>query len=123
LPNEREARRVAGTDDFDSALAILAQIVPLVVVKLGAAGAMARRGAETVTSRPVKVTAVDPVGAGDSFDAGFLHEFLRDSSLERCLASGNVAGALSTTRAGGTEAFRDGEYRENFLKEHRLAPA
>jgi sugar/nucleoside kinase (ribokinase family) len=119
LPNEREAKRVARTDDFDLAVANLAQIVPLVVVKLGPAGAMARRGKETVTSPPIKVSAVDPVGAGDSFDAGFLHEFLRGSSLERCLAGGNVAGALSTTRAGGTEAFRDREHRENFLEKHR----
>jgi hypothetical protein len=30
-----------------------------------------------------------------------------------------LAGALSVTRAGGTEAFRDAEHREQFLKQHR----
>jgi sugar/nucleoside kinase (ribokinase family) len=34
-----------------------------------------------------------------------------------CLKAGNLAGALSTTRAGGTEAFRDAEYRKRFLRE------
>jgi hypothetical protein len=31
--------------------------------------------------------------------------------LEACLASGNLVGALSTTRPGGTEAFRDLAHR------------
>jgi len=64
------------------------------------------------------VVAVDTVGAGDSFDAGFLHEYVRGSELSKCLASGNRAGALSVTRPGGTEAFRDVEHREKFLREH-----
>jgi len=57
------------------------------------------------------------VGAGDSFDAGFLHEFVRGSDLATCLASGNLAGALSTTRPGGTEAFRDTAHRQEFFRE------
>ena len=66
----------------------------------------------------MSVDAVDPVGAGDSFDAGFLYAYLRGQSLEDCMAAGNAAGALCATRAGGTEAFRDREYREKFLREH-----
>jgi sugar/nucleoside kinase (ribokinase family) len=116
LPNEREAKRVARSDDLGVAVARLAQIVPLVVVKLGPAGAMAQRGVEKVTSSAIKVSAVDPVGAGDSFDAGFLHEFVKGSDLAKCLASGNLAGALSTTRPGGTEAFRDHAYLDTFLR-------
>jgi len=58
---------------------------------------------------------VDPVGAGDSFDAGFLHAHLKGRSLKECLAAGNAAGALCATRAGGTEAFLDREHREKFL--------
>jgi sugar/nucleoside kinase (ribokinase family) len=65
------------------------------------------------------VEIVDPVGAGDSFDAGFLHMFLRGGDLQSCLNAGNVTAALSTTRAGGTEAFRDAEYRDRFLQNHR----
>ncbi len=116
LPNEREAKRVAGTEDLEVAVARLAQIVPLVVVKLGPVGAMAQRGSERITSSPIKVSAVDPVGAGDSFDAGFLHEFVRGADLATCLASGNLAGALSTTRPGGTEAFRDHLYLDTFMR-------
>ena len=42
-----------------------------------------------------------------TFDAGFLHQWLRSVPIEQCLAFGNVAGGLSVTRTGGTAAFRD----------------
>ncbi len=119
LPNEREAKKIAGTDSVEAAVDKLAEIVPLLVVKVGSEGAIARRGKEKVSSPAVTVDLVDPVGAGDSFDAGFLHEFLRGSDLSTCLASGNLAGALSVTRPGGTEAFRDVGHRNAFLKAHR----
>jgi sugar/nucleoside kinase (ribokinase family) len=118
LPNAREATRITGTDDPELAIQQLAGMVPLVVVKLGHEGALAQRGKERFTSPSLNVTAVDAVGAGDSFDAGFLHEYLQGSDLAACLASGNRAGALSVTRPGGTEAFRDKNYRERFLQEH-----
>jgi sugar/nucleoside kinase (ribokinase family) len=117
LPNEREARKAAGTEDLDLAIRTLAELVPIVVVKLGRDGAMAQRGKERFTSPAQKVDAVDPIGAGDSFDAGFLHQYLRGADVPACLASGNMAGALSTTRSGGTEAFRDAEHREKFFRE------
>jgi len=120
LPNEREACKVAGTDDLEAAIRKLSQLVPLVVVKLGRKGALAQRGTERVTSPSQEVDAVDTVGAGDSFDAGFLHEFVKGSPLPACLASGNLAGALSTTRPGGTEAFRDVAHREKFLREQTI---
>ena len=119
LPNAREAKKIAGAQSIDDAVSKLASMVPVVVVKLGAEGAMAQRGADRFVSPATMVEIVDPVGAGDSFDAGFLHQFLRGGDLQSCLAAGNVAGALSTTRSGGTEAFRDSEYRDRFLQSHR----
>ena len=118
MPNEREAQKAAGVSNLDAAIEKLAARVPLVVVKLGSEGAMAQRGTERCVSRAVKVDAVDAVGAGDSFDAGFLHEYVRGGALSSCLRSGNLAGALSTTRPGGTEAFRDPTYREQFFSDH-----
>jgi sugar/nucleoside kinase (ribokinase family) len=124
LPNEREARKIAGTENLEAAVARLAAIVPVVVVKIGAEGATAQRGKERFTSPAVKANVVDAVGAGDSFDAGFLSQYVRGADLPTCLAAGNLAGALSTTRPGGTEAFRDRKHREQFLREHALvAPA
>ena len=123
LPNAREACKIVGTQDLELAVNRLAELIPLVVVKLGAQGAMAQRGKERVVSPAIGVTAVDPVGAGDSFDAGFLHKFLQGADLATCLAAGNLAGALSTTGPGGTEAFRDSAHRERFFREHGRIPA
>src|SRR5580704_2659813 len=117
LPNEREACKAAGTEEVESAIQELAELVPLVVVKIGREGAIAQRGSERLRSPGVEgVVPVDTVGAGDSFDAGFLHEYVRGSDLHTCLARGNRAGALSTTRPGGTEAFRDARHREGFYR-------
>jgi sugar/nucleoside kinase (ribokinase family) len=118
LPNEREAQRVAHVHDLEAAVKTLAAMVPLVVVKLGREGALAQRGTERFKSPAIKVDAVDAVGAGDSFDAGFLHQYVRGADLNTCLRAGNLAGAFSTTRSGGTEAFRDTAYRDRFFREH-----
>jgi sugar/nucleoside kinase (ribokinase family) len=93
-------------------------MVPLLVVKLGREGALAQRGSERFMSSAITVESVDPVGAGDSFDAGFLHEYLRGGDLPACLAAGNLAGAFSTTRPGGVEAFRDAAHRRQFFEHH-----
>ena len=118
LPNEREAQKAAGVNDLQTAIKKLAGLVPLVVVKMGREGAIAQRGDERFASPAVPVEAVDPVGAGDSFDAGFLRNYVRGASLEVCLRAGNLAGAFSTTRSGGTEAFRDGSHCQHFYREH-----
>ncbi|MFZ0758604.1 MAG: sugar kinase [Candidatus Sulfotelmatobacter sp.] len=118
LPNEREAQKAAGSGDLETAIRKLAALVPLVVVKLGREGAIAQRGTDRFLSPALTVDAVDAVGAGDSFDAGFLHQYVHGADLATCLRLGNLAGAFSTTRSGGTEAFRDAKYREQFFKEH-----
>ena len=118
LPNEREIMKITRTDDPRAGLAKLAEIVPTVVAKLGPLGAVARQGKVEVTGQPLRVDAVDPVGAGDSFDAGFLYQFVRGADLATCLAYGNLAGACSTTKPGGTEAFRDRTHFQKFFETH-----
>ena len=106
LPNEREACKAAGTEDLETAIQKLSTLVPLVVVKRGRQGALAQRGNERVVSESKEVIPVDTVGAGDSFGAGFLHQYVHGNDLKTCLGAGNMAGAFSTSRPGGTEAFR-----------------
>src|SRR5439155_25662164 len=115
LPDESEACRLAKTARPEAALEALAKQVPLVAMKRGEKGAVAKRGEVEVASSPFPTEAVDSIGAGDSFDAGFLHQYMRGASLEVCLRFGNLTGALSTTRQGGTEAFRDASHRTAFL--------
>jgi len=92
--------------------------VKTVVIKMGSQGAMAIQGKQRFTAGAVKVQVVDPVGAGDSFDAGFLHQFVRGADLQTCLVYGSLCGAFSTTASGGTEAFRDSKAMHEFFGKH-----
>jgi len=118
LPNEREAMKIARTNDLEAAVGRLSERVKTVVVKLGSRGAMAITGNERFTASATSVQVVDPVGAGDSFDAGFLHQFVRGADLQTCLVHGNLCGAFSTTASGGTEAFRDSKAMHEFFGKH-----
>jgi sugar/nucleoside kinase (ribokinase family) len=118
LPNDREARKAAKTDDLAQAIHVLAGLAKIVVVKRGTAAAICQSGQEQVSLIPPKVRCVDDVGAGDSFDAGFIHQYLAGGSLAECLAFANLAGAYSTTKEGGTEAFRDREGLAAFTRRY-----
>jgi sugar/nucleoside kinase (ribokinase family) len=112
--------RMSNSDDLETALSRLAEKVKTVVVKRGASGAVAIQGGRRFSAPAVPVEVVDPVGAGDSFDAGFLHQFLSGADLADCLTYGNLCGAFSTTDCGGTEAFRDPVRTKEFLRRSRL---
>jgi sugar/nucleoside kinase (ribokinase family) len=104
LPNEAEACALAGAHTWRQALERLAARVPTVAVKRGAEGGAAASGVERAEVAPPPVQVVDAVGAGDSFDAGFVCGALAGWPLERCLRLGVACGALSTRAAGGTAA-------------------
>jgi sugar/nucleoside kinase (ribokinase family) len=118
MPNEREAKALAAKDTFETALDSLSKLVPIVVVKRGAAGAAAIYQGQVLHEDGVAVTPVDAVGAGDSFNAGFLHGYIHGWPIHRCLHLGNLAGAYSTTQIGGTAAFRNDKAMESFFSSH-----
>ncbi len=105
FPNENEAIAITGARTGGQALKQLGKLTGIVAMKRGAEGALACQGEQTVSARALccdKV--VDTVGAGDTFDAGFLYGFLNGWSLERSLWLAVVCGSLSTRAAGGTAA-------------------
>jgi sugar/nucleoside kinase (ribokinase family) len=118
FPNEREAKKIAGVDDLNQAIDKLSGVCKFVVVKRGAAGATARRGREEWKRSGMRVESKDAVGAGDSFDAGFIHRFLQGALPQECLEYADLAGAFSTTGEGGTEAFRDSAAMRQFFRTH-----
>jgi sugar/nucleoside kinase (ribokinase family) len=102
VPNASEARAISGQADVEAALASLVEQVPIVAVKLGAEGAVARRGKEVVRAAPPPVKVVDTTGAGDSFNAGFVCGYLAGWPLERTLRLACACGTLATREPGGT---------------------
>ncbi len=118
LPNNDEIVRMAKRNSVEEALDALSRTVPLIAVKCGSHGAIVQQGARRIEVPPVLVTPVDTIGAGDSFNAGFLAAWLRGAAPEDCARAGNITGALSTQRPGGTEAFRDPNLRDDFLRAH-----
>jgi sugar/nucleoside kinase (ribokinase family) len=115
LCTEAELLKIARLDDLDAAARIMASRVPLLVVKRGMRGASAYIDGRRIDSPALRVDVTDSVGAGDTFDAGFVHQWSRQAPIDTCLKFGNVAAALSVTRSGGVEAFKDSAYREQFF--------
>src|SRR6185312_2113189 len=105
-------------DNLDDALAELSSTVPVIAVKCGREGAVVQNKQHRIRVPGIVVDPVDSIGAGDSFNAGFLAAWLSGCSLEESARAGNITGAFSTLRPGGTESFRRVEERARFLKQH-----
>jgi len=120
MPNEREVCEMMRDSDPERAILELSKMVPLLVVKRDVRGALTLKDGRSYESEAVPVDSVDAIGAGDSFNAGFLHGLLKGWPLERSLRFGNLTGAFSTTAPGGIEAFRNRERLDEFLSTHSL---
>ena len=92
--NEAEAKAMAGTDDFEAAVACLAETAPTLVVTRSEQGALAIAGGERaeVDAEPIEQL-VDTTGAGDLFASGFLAGQARGLGLEASLKLGAIAAA------------------------------
>ncbi|MFD5412701.1 carbohydrate kinase family protein [Streptomyces nojiriensis] len=105
LPNEDEARLLAGLPEptgVARAAAELSRLVPLVVVTRGAAGALiAEHGRITAEVAAEPARAVDSTGAGDAFTGGFLAARLQGADPAEAARAGCRAAALAVTRPGG----------------------
>jgi sugar/nucleoside kinase (ribokinase family) len=115
LPKEVEATRISKTADLDAAVQYLSGFGHTVALKLGATGVRVACNRQCFTAPAFPIEAVDTTGAGDSFDAGFIYQYLRGAPLQQCAAWGNACGALSTRALGGTEAFPSVAEIETFL--------
>lgn len=91
LINELEAQSIAGTDDLDAALALIAAALKpgaSLIVKVGARGAMGIQNDRRVSHDAEPADIFDTIGAGDAFNAGYLCARLRGGDLAEGLAAG-----------------------------------
>ncbi len=102
LMGHEDAQAVLATEDDEAALARGAELgAQVVVLKRAERGALALAGGQRiqVPAEPVE-RVVDPVGAGDGFDAGFLAGWLRGDDLAAALRLGARLGAASVAALG-----------------------
>ncbi len=104
LPNEAEACSLTGAETVEVAAKCLSERTGLLAVKLGARGALGVREGEMIEVSSLPIDVVDTVGAGDSFDAGFIYGYLQGWPMRKTLRMAAICGALSTRAAGGTTA-------------------
>jgi sugar/nucleoside kinase (ribokinase family) len=119
LPNESEALNISGCSDIESALDLLGKSVGTVVIKCGRNGVWVKDRNKTIHARVFKIDVVDTTGAGDSFNSGFIYQYLKGSDIEKCALWGNACAAISTTKPGGTTAFPDINELHQFFNERR----
>ena len=106
FPNHAEAKVMTGLEDPEEMLRYFRDAgLPCVALKLGARGAALLCDGRPLFAEPLPVSPVDTTGAGDCFDAGFLHSWLIGDNPMTWLATGNICGALSTEEFGGIAGF------------------
>jgi len=117
LPNEQELMCITGKDNVQDALRYAGEHVPIIAVKCGGDGAYAYCKGEIHKCEAMPITVADTVGAGDSFNGGFIYGFLNGLSIEDCLKAGTTCGSLNASQQGGTS----GQPTLGVLKQHLVA--
>ena len=107
--NESEAMGMADTGDLNGAVAYLKTIAKEFAITRGPMGALIYDGKDLIEIEPVKVEAVDTVGAGDMFAGAFLYGLTQGWDHKRSGALAAAASAKLVTSLGpriGTEETR-----------------
>ncbi|SKB70822.1 Sugar or nucleoside kinase, ribokinase family [Salegentibacter holothuriorum] len=120
LPNKNEILKLSGENTLKKAIEEISKYSNILALKLGDKGGRVLTETEDISIAPYLNKAYkDAIGAGDSFNAGFLKKFLEGASLRDCLDYANLTGSLSTTAAGGTGAFSHTEEIEIKIQQIR----
>lgn len=108
LPNLLELQHITKQHSMEDCVAAIKEIANIIVIKNGKDGAVVCIGKEIIHQPSFLNSQVaDAIGAGDSFNAGFIHKFVLDKIAAECAEFGALCGAINTTRSGGTNAFAD----------------
>jgi ribokinase len=106
IPNESEAEALSGVpvDSVEAAKTAATRLIGMgagkVIITLGAQGSLFANGKSFEHFPALKVKAVDTTGAGDTFVGGFAAALAAGESEAQAIRFGQIAAALSVTRAG-----------------------
>lgn len=108
IPNEIELQKLTGQSNLNLAIKQLQNKSKFTVIKCGDKGSILYYdNKEIVKPSFLNENVVDTIGAGDSFNAGYIYKFVKGETAEKCQEFGNLVGAVSTTKSGGTRAFKN----------------
>jgi sugar/nucleoside kinase (ribokinase family) len=109
FPNETELLNITNGKDLKDAMKNTCKGDGIIAVKQGTLGSTvySERSGFIHQGGYLNPDIADAIGAGDSFNAGFIYQFIKGSELEECQDFGNLTGAFSTTKSGGTAAFSE----------------
>jgi sugar/nucleoside kinase (ribokinase family) len=106
LPNEQELLLLTKENSLENAIKKITPFVKHLVVKMGSKGSLLIYNGENIFKESyINKNVIDAIGAGDSFNAGFIFKFIKGAEITECQVFGNLMGAINTTAAGGTKAF------------------
>jgi len=105
FPGEKELALLSGSDDAEEGARALFARYPLqaIVLKRGRRGCAVLTPSGRVDVPAFRVREVDPTGAGDCFDAGFLCAQLEGKDFEQSARMAAAAGALNAQAFGPME--------------------
>jgi sugar/nucleoside kinase (ribokinase family) len=119
LPNETELKLITRSITLEEAVGKISPYIQMCVVKLGRKGSLLlqKNWQSKHLDAFLNNTVIDAIGAGDSFNAGFIHAFVKGETVENAQVAGNLTGAINTTGTGGTGAFTSKEAVKNIAWE------
>ncbi len=117
LPSGEEAKMLAGTQDAEDACQKLLEYGPgIVALKRGEKGSWIFTAKDKIEVASFPVKEIDPTGAGDCFDAGFVVGLLKGWPLKKVARFANAVGALAVTKKGPMEGAPTLEEVNRILK-------
>ena len=107
MPNETELKFLTHSDTLEEAIEKIRPYANAAVIKCGSRGSLLLQKGQPDRRQAALLNknVVDCIGAGDSFNSGFITRLAAGDPLEKCQQYGNMTGAVNTTAAGGTTAF------------------
>ena len=107
MPNETELKFLTRCATLEEAIETIRPYTNAAVIKCGSKGSiLMRKGMpDRRQDALLNKNVVDCIGAGDSFNSGFITRLAAGDPLDVCQQYGNMTGAVNTTAAGGTTAF------------------
>lgn len=105
MPSGAEAVHLCGVrGESEACRSLLLKGPKIVALKRGQKGSVIFTNKDEIEAESFSVDEVDPTGAGDCFDAGFVYGLLQGWNLKKSAIFANALGALTVTKQGAMEA-------------------